>query len=183
MLPKTPGQSAASFPDSGEGQQRRCLFSSPLPLSGSTDMLSPLLGSTNIPPLYTLCKALSFWSGMCFGFQGHSAKCNQRADDNFGSGDVLSPSVIGSETLKNYNHNSERSHKVGQQKELKTAGVIKWAMGIDGHDSLSFAGKIRPPPGEKKYCKSLMKEKQNVKDESLPQLGFAGRSSLSFIFF
>lgn len=28
-----------------------------------------------------------------------------------------------------------------------------------------------------------MKEKQNVKDESLPQLGFAGRSSLSFIFF
>lgn len=56
-------------------------------------------------------------------------------------------------------------------------------MGIDGHDSLSFAGKIQPPPGEKKYCKSLMKEKQNVKDESLPQLGFAGRSSLSFIFF
>lgn len=56
-------------------------------------------------------------------------------------------------------------------------------MGIDGHNSLSFAGKNQPPPGEKKYCKSVIKEKQNLKDEGLPQLGFAGRSSLSFMFF
>lgn len=53
---------------------------------------------------------------------------------------------------------------------------------MEGHNSSSFAGKNQPPPGEQKYCKSLMKERQNLKDESLPQLSFAGSHSLPFVF-
>lgn len=55
-------------------------------------------------------------------------------------------------------------------------------MEMEEYNSLSFARKNQPPPGEQKYCKCLMKEKQNLKDESLPQLGFAGSYSLPFMF-
>lgn len=43
-------------------------------------------------------------------------------------------------------------------------------MEMEGHNSSSFAGKNQPPPGGEKYCKSLKKERQNLKDESLPQV-------------
>lgn len=58
---------------------------------------------------------------------------------------------------------------------------LRGELGMEGHDSPPFAGKNQPPPGEPKYCKSL-KERQNLKDERLPQLRFAGSHSLPFIF-
>lgn len=87
-----------------------------------------------------------------------------------------------SETLNCYKNNAGKSCKVRQQEELRRAGLIKRAIQVEGHNSSSFAGKNQPPPGEQKYCKSLMKERQNLKDESLPQLSFAGSHSLPFVF-
>lgn len=87
------------------------------------------------------------------------AQHNQRAGDKFGSRDVLLPSMTRSETLSCYNNNAEKPGKVGQQKELRTAGVLKRAVEMEGHDSSCFVGKNQPPPGEEKYCKSLMKAK------------------------
>lgn len=55
-------------------------------------------------------------------------------------------------------------------------------MEMEECNSVSFAKKNQPPPGEQKYCKCLMKEKQNLRDESLPQLGLAGNYSLVFMF-
>lgn len=79
-----------------------------------------------------------------------------------------------SETLNCYNNNAEKPGKVGQQEELRIAGVLKRAVEMEGHDSSCFAGENQPPPGEEKYCKSSVK----VKTEG----GKPGSLSLTFMF-
>lgn len=125
----------------------RCLFSS----CWAAAQTGQIFTSPGIPPSLhlsvTLCKALAFTAGERFGLQGPA---EPESWDKFGPRDVLSPSMMRSETLNCYN-NAEKPGKIGQQEELWTAGVLKRAVEMEGQIHPALLGRI-----------SLLLEKRNI---------------------
>lgn len=148
-----------------------CLFSSLLHLPGNCSDLPALRLSRDSSTLHLPAKPLHWCQESALAARPRCREC--------WDGFVLELCCLPSETLNCRRANAYKSCKVGQQRGLRGAGVEKPAK-AEGHDSASFAGKNQPPPGEEKYCKSLMKERQDLEAGRLPQPSFAGSCPLPF---